>query len=131
MNKIVLISAVILALLSVVLGAFAAHGLKPIIPSEAMDSFQTGVRYQMYHALALLVLGFTDKVSVRMKKRFFVLVVIGVLLFSGSIYGLSTNDLTSFDFKTIGFITPIGGSLLILSWILLLVYIVKNRFDKI
>ncbi|NNF82873.1 MAG: DUF423 domain-containing protein, partial [Flavobacteriaceae bacterium] len=54
MNKIVLISAVILALLSVVLGAFAAHGLKPIIPSEAMDSFQTGVRYQMYHALALL-----------------------------------------------------------------------------
>lgn len=131
MNKIVLISAVILALLSVVLGAFAAHGLKPIIPSEAMDSFQTGVRYQMYHALALLILGFTDKVSVRMKKRFFVLVVIGVLLFSGSIYGLSTNDLTSFDFKTIGFITPIGGSLLILSWILLLVYIVKNRFDKI
>ncbi|NNF82512.1 MAG: DUF423 domain-containing protein [Flavobacteriaceae bacterium] len=118
-------------MLSVVLGAFAAHGLKPIIPSEAMDSFQTGVRYQMYHALALLVLGFTDKVSVRMKKRFFVLVVIGVLLFSGSIYGLSTNDLTSFDFKTIGFITPIGGSLLILSWILLLVYIVKNRFDKI
>ena len=130
MNKKVLVIGVILALLSVILGAFAAHGLKPRIPSESMESFQTGVRYQMYHALVLLIIGLTEKISLKTKRQILILITTGVLFFSGSIYLLSTNSLSPVDFKAIGFITPIGGGLLIISWIVLLVFIVKNRFDK-
>ncbi len=131
MNKTILLTASILALLSVVLGAFAAHGLKPLLAADAIDSFQTGVRYQMYHALFLLILGFTEKIPNRTKKTLFVLVFTGVVFFSGSIYGLATNDLSAIDFRRVGFITPVGGMLLITAWILLILFIVKNRFDKI
>ena len=116
MNKIIIFTACILGMLSVILGAFAAHGLEKIINAESVETFRTGVQYQMYHALFLLVLGMIDNVSLKTKKIVFGLVSIGLVFFSGSIYGLSTNDLTSFDFKSIGFITPIGGLLLITAW---------------
>jgi uncharacterized membrane protein YgdD (TMEM256/DUF423 family) len=119
MNKIILFTACFLGMLSVILGAYAAHGLEKIINTESVETFKTGVQYQMYHALFLLLLGMMDKVSIKTKKLVFVLVIIGLLFFSGSIYGLSTNELSSFDFKAIGFITPIGGLLLISSWLIL------------
>ena len=119
MNKIILFTACVLGMLSVILGAYAAHGLEKIIDTESVETFKTGVQYQMYHALFLLLLGMMDKVSIKTKKLVFVLVIIGLLFFSGSIYGLSTNELSSFDFKAIGFITPIGGLLLISSWLIL------------
>jgi uncharacterized membrane protein YgdD (TMEM256/DUF423 family) len=119
MNKIILFTACVLGMLSVILGAYAAHGLEKIINTESVETFKTGVQYQMYHALFLLLLGMMDKVSIKTKKLVFVLVIIGLLFFSGSIYGLSTNELSSFDFKAIGFITPIGGLLLISSWLIL------------
>jgi len=125
MNKKILIAASILGLLSVVFGAFGAHGLKGLISAEAIQTFETGVRYQMYHAILLLFIGSTSMVQQKTKGRIFYLIIFGVLLFSGSIYGLSTNNLTGFDFKTIGFITPIGGLLLITSWMLLLISFVK------
>jgi uncharacterized membrane protein YgdD (TMEM256/DUF423 family) len=55
----------------------------------------------------------------------------GIILFSGSIYALATNDSTAFDFKVIGFITPIGGTLLIVAWILMIVSFFKVKMDKI
>ena len=119
MNKIILFTACFLGMLSVILGAYAAHGLEKIINTESVETFKTGVQYQMYHALFLLLLGVIDKVSIKTKKLVFVLVIFGLLFFSGSIYGLSTNELSSFDFKSIGFITPIGGLLLISSWLIL------------
>ena len=61
------------------------------------------------------------------KKIIFYLIVFGIVFFTGSIYGLATNNLTSFDFKTLGFITPIGGLLLIASWILLLINFIKMK----
>ena len=127
MNKKIVITACIFGLLSVVLGAFGAHGLKSIISGESLQSFETGVRYQMYHALLLLVVGFNSYLSVSIKNRIFYLILIGTILFSGSIYGLATNELTSFDFKSIAFITPVGGLLLILSWIVLLLGFTKNK----
>jgi len=127
MNKKILILATILGLLSVIIGAFAAHGLKPLISTASMQSFETGVRYQMYHALFLLFAGNTELISLKSKKIIFYLILIGVLFFSGSIYGLATNTLSSFDFATIGFITPIGGLLLILAWILLLINYIKIK----
>ena len=127
MNKIILFTACFLGMLSVILGAYAAHGLEKIINTESVETFKTGVQYQMYHALFLLLLGMMDKVSIKTKKLVFVLVIIGLLFFSGSIYGLSTNELSAFDFKTIGFITPIGGLLLISAWLILGISILRNK----
>lgn len=129
MNKSILVTASILGILSIVLGAFAAHGLNSLISAEMIDTFETGVKYQMYHAILLLFVGSTTLVTQKAKKTIFYLVLVGVLFFSGSIYGLATNVLSSFDFKSIGFITPIGGLLLILSWVVLLINFLKLKKD--
>lgn len=129
MNKSILITASILGILSIVLGAFAAHGLKSLISAEMINTFETGVKYQMYHAILLLFVGSTTLVTQKAKKTIFYLVLVGVLFFSGSIYGLATNVLSSFDFKSVGFITPIGGLLLILSWVVLLINFLKLKKD--
>jgi len=130
MNKTILISGSLLGLTGIVLGAFAAHGLKELISPESVQTFETGVRYQMYHALFLLFIGSTTFVTNIAKKQIFYLVMIGLLFFSGSIYGLATNLLTNFDFKTIAFITPIGGLCLITSWILLFVNFIKIKVEN-
>lgn len=129
MNKSILITATILGVLSVILGAFAAHGLKKLITPEAITSFETGVKYQMYHALFLLFVGTSSYVSSGYKTAIFYLVLSGIIFFSGSIYLLATNVLTTFDFKKIAFITPIGGLLLIVSWVVLLINFIKFQPD--
>ena len=121
MNKTILVTASLFGILSIVLGAFGAHGLKDLISTEAIQTFETGVQYQMYHAIVLLFIGNTSLIQQKTKKILLYLIIFGVLLFSGSIYSLATNTLTSFDFKTMGFITPFGGLLLIISWTLLLI----------
>ncbi|GGG39016.1 DUF423 domain-containing protein [Bizionia arctica] len=131
MNKKILIAASILGVLSVILGAFAAHGLKESISEQALGTFETGVKYQMYHALLLLFVGSSTYVSLSSKKAIFYLVLVGLICFSGSIYGLATNELTSFNFKSIGFITPIGGLLLIISWIILLINFLRIKTDNL
>jgi uncharacterized membrane protein YgdD (TMEM256/DUF423 family) len=129
MNKKLLIIASILGILGIVLGAFAAHGLEKSVTNDAIDTFETGVRYQMYHALFLLFIGMNPVLTSKAKKTILTLVILGVLFFSGSIYGLATNELSGFDFKKIAFITPIGGSLLIISWVVLLINIIKYKDD--
>lgn len=129
MNKILLASGAILGILGIILGAFAAHGLAKLIDVEAIKSFETGVRYQIYHAFLFLILGGTSFLSLKMKRIVFYLALIGVVLFSGSIYGLATNSMSSFDFKTIALITPVGGLLLILAWVVMLVGIIRNEVD--
>lgn len=130
MNKIILVTASILGMLAIILGAFASHGLKSMISVELLQTFETGVRYQMYYAIVLLFIGMSPFFSEKTKQLLFYLIVIGVLLFSGSIYGLATNELTAFNFKTIGFVTPIGGLLLILSWAIMLLKFLKIKSDK-
>jgi uncharacterized membrane protein YgdD (TMEM256/DUF423 family) len=125
MNKKLLIAGSILGLISIVLGAFASHGLEKVITQDAIETFQVGVRYQMYNALLLLFVGNTNKITTKSKSRMFLLTVVGVILFSGSIYGLATNELTGFDFKSIGFVTPIGGLLLIVSWVIMFIDFLK------
>jgi uncharacterized membrane protein YgdD (TMEM256/DUF423 family) len=129
MNKKLLVTGSVLGILGIILGAFAAHGLEKLVDKEAITTFETGVRYQMYHAFLLLLLGGTSFISTKVKSLVFVLVIIGLIFFSGSIYGLATNDLTAFDFKTIALITPVGGLLLILGWLVLLVAILKSKID--
>ncbi len=130
MNRTIFITATILGMLAIVLGAFAAHGLKSLITLESQQTFETAVRYQMYHAFFLFTLGCLKSVRVKTKRVIFYLVSIGLVFFSGSIYGLATNALTSFDFKSIGFITPIGGLLLIMAWLILLINFLKMSPDK-
>lgn len=130
MNKTILITASILGVLSIVLGAFGAHALKALISVELQQTFETGVRYQMYHALLLLFVGSTSLIQQKTKKIIFCLVVIGLLFFSGSIYGLATNALSSFNFKSIGFVTPIGGLSLILAWVFMLIDFLKISSKK-
>ncbi|WP_344786903.1 DUF423 domain-containing protein [Postechiella marina] len=127
MNKKILIAAALLGIIGIVLGAFAAHGLKTLITVEAQKTFETGVRYQMYHAFLLLFVGSSNFILDKTKMYVFYLVLIGLLFFSGSIYGLATNELSSFNFKSIGFITPIGGLLLIVSWVLLFIDFLKIK----
>ena len=130
MNKTILVTASILGIFSIILGAFGAHTLKELIPFESQQTFETGVRYQMYHALLLLFIGTTNLVQQKTKKIIYYLVVVGLILFSGSIYGLATNELSTFNFKSIGFITPIGGLSLIFAWIFLFIDFIKNSSKK-
>lgn len=130
MNKLILVTASIFGMLAIVLGAFASHGLKGLISTESIQTFETGVRYQMYHAIVLLFIGMTSVFSVKTKQLLFYLTVVGILFFSGSIYGLSTNELSGFDFKRVGIITPIGGLLLIISWGIMLIKFLKLKTDK-
>jgi uncharacterized membrane protein YgdD (TMEM256/DUF423 family) len=127
MDKKIISTGAIFGMLAIILGAFGAHALKKVLSIEELTTFETGVKYQMYHALFLLFIGLSG-LSEKAKKTIYYLVVIGVIFFSGSIYLLATNGhFIAFDFKTIGFITPIGGLLLILSWGILLITILKNR----
>ncbi|WP_036380339.1 DUF423 domain-containing protein [Muricauda sp. MAR_2010_75] len=127
MNRTIILTGVVFGLLAIVLGAFGAHGLEKLVNADAVSTFETGVRYQMYHALFLLFLGIWDGLKNRSKKMIFVMIVIGVILFSFSIYLLALNSLTAFDFRIIGFLTPMGGVFLILGWFLLGYYILTQK----
>ena len=129
MNKTILVTASILGITGIILGAFAAHGLKQLISPESIQTFETGVKYQMYHALFLLVIGTSNAIQQKFKKGIFYLTLTGIIFFSGSIYGLATNDISGFDFKTIGFVTPVGGLLLVIAWVLLLINFLKFGKD--
>jgi uncharacterized membrane protein YgdD (TMEM256/DUF423 family) len=127
MDRKVIATAAILGATGIILGAFGAHALKQKLEPEMLVVFETGVRYQIYHALFMLFVGITGLVSEKAKKSILMLVSAGVLFFSGSIYLLSCNIMFSFDFKKIGFITPIGGLLLILAWVVLFLQIIKRK----
>ncbi len=127
MNRTILLVGTAMGMLAIVLGAFAAHGLEKLVDAQAIDTFETGVKYQMYHALFLLFLGIWDGLPSKPKKIVFTLILLGVVLFSFSIYLLALNSLTSFDFKIIGFLTPIGGVLMILGWAVLAYKILKTK----
>lgn len=127
MNKKIISTGAFLGMTAIILGAFGAHALKKILNLDQLATFETGVKYQMYHALFLLFLGLNTSFSEKTKKSVFNLVLFGVVLFSGSIYLLAINNLSSFDFKKIGFVTPIGGLFLIAAWVIVLVKSIKNK----
>ncbi len=127
MNNKAAITGVIFGASAIVLGAFGAHGLKELLDDGQIAVFETGVKYQMYHALFLLFVSLVPVVTDKAKKAITILVITGVLLFSFSLYFLSCNDLFSFDFKKIGFVTPIGGLLLIAAWTVLFLNLLKRK----
>ena len=127
MNKKITATAAFLGMVAIILGAFGAHALKKVLTPEQLISFETGVRYQMYQAFFLFFLATQNDILEKTKKTIFTLITLGTLFFSGSIYLLSTTGITGFNFKPIGFITPIGGLLLIIAWGMLGYSILKSR----
>lgn len=127
MNKTILIAAAILGLLAVIFGAFGAHGLEKYVNAESIDSFNTGVRYQMYHAIVLLILGNIQVLDITSKKKIYYFFLGGITLFSGSIYLLVVDQIFGVNLSSIGFITPLGGLLLILGWCFLIISLIKIK----
>lgn len=130
MNKAIIGTASVIGLISIILGAFGAHAFKEVLTVEQLVSFETGVRYQMYHALFLLFIATTSLLSDRQKKIIFTVTLIGLLFFSGSIYLLATQSLSGIDFKFLGPVTPIGGLFLISAWLLSTIYVFRQKTDK-
>lgn len=116
-QQIIIATAAIFGFLSVTFGAFGAHSLKNILSSDQLKSFENGIKYQMYHALVLLVLGFNSSITTPAMYWCFTL---GILLFSFSIYILVLSDAKGRKLRFLGPITPIGGLLLVSGWALLL-----------
>ncbi|CAM3584763.1 DUF423 domain-containing protein [Flavobacterium gelidilacus] len=127
MSQKIMLTALILGALAIVLGAFGAHGLKKFLVIDQLNSFEVGVRYQMYHALFLLFVAQANFITDKQKMIVFLLTLIGIVLFSGSIYLLATSTITNIKAKFIGPLTPIGGLLLISSWIYLFYCIIAKK----
>lgn len=114
----VLISA-ILGALGVALGAFGAHGLKNILSPELLETYKTGVLYHLIHTAVLLTISLNSKYNL---KTPFYLILIGVILFSFSLYIYTLTQITAF-----AMITPIGGIILIIGWIMIIVSVLKEN----
>ncbi|MBS7229760.1 DUF423 domain-containing protein [Flavobacterium psychroterrae] len=127
MKRKIVLAGAFMGMISIIFGAFGAHLLKKYLAVEELNTFEVGVRYQMYHALFLLFLSTRKDIAEKTVKTIYNLVVSGVILFSGSIYLLATKSLTLFDFKIIVFATPLGGFLLIIAWAVLFVTIFRKK----
>jgi uncharacterized membrane protein YgdD (TMEM256/DUF423 family) len=111
----------IFAFVAVILGAFAAHALKTYLTDDMLRTFEIGVRYQFYHAIALIIVFVLSTIPVFEKSKALlnwagICFIIGILLFSGSLYLLSCRELMSLPLAFIGPITPIGGTFFIVGW---------------
>ncbi|HAP95056.1 DUF423 domain-containing protein [Epilithonimonas hominis] len=128
MKNFTLIIGGIYGLLSVILGAFGAHAFKKILSVERLESFETGVRYQIYAAFFLLIVGYILKFETSSEKWISILMIAGAFLFSVSIYFLSFQDYWGVNLKFLGPITPLGGLFMIISWGMLIWYFAKAKF---
>ena len=108
----------------IIFGAFGAHRLKRILPAEVLHSFETGSRYQLIHAVVLLFLGFHFDFIPFIERMIASSFILGVILFSGSIYGLCYAKAKGLNMKFLGPVTPVGGLLLMTGWGLLLYYFI-------
>jgi uncharacterized membrane protein YgdD (TMEM256/DUF423 family) len=130
-----LFAGFLFAALAVIIGAFAAHGLKQYVDSGKMDlqmlqNFETGARYQMYHAFALISCGILGKIygENKLLKIASLLFIIGIIFFSGSLYLLSTHDVIGMNnWQWLGPITPLGGLCFISGWILLAISTIRKQ----
>lgn len=128
MHKGFLKIAALTGALSVMLGAFAAHGLKFLLSVDNLQVFETAVRYQFYHVFALLAVGILYKEFPGKLMRWAGnLFVAGIILFSGSLYLLCYVKHAEMPLKWLGAITPFGGAAFIAGWIMLFLGVVKRN----
>lgn len=119
-----MIWGVVLMTLSIIMGAMGAHALENVLDESMLKSYQTGVNYIIYQGLAFLVLSFLSK---DISKLPVILMKIGITCFSGSIFALVFFKHIGIEVpKAIVFVTPLGGTLLIVGWLILLIRIIRN-----
>ncbi len=127
LEKTALVAGLFFGVTGVILGAVGSHALKGQITTEALELFRIGNKYQIYHALFLLILGLLQsRYPGKLMNLSIYNTIAGILLFSGSLYLFTLAEIK------VGIITPIGGLLLISSWILLLIHVLlkKNPIPK-
>ncbi|WP_196893496.1 DUF423 domain-containing protein [Aureivirga marina] len=122
MKETIILIAGIFGALSVIFGAFGAHALKKVMSVESLQSFETGVKYQMYHTIVLVICGFFFSFEDPMEKYIVWSFILGIILFSGSIYGLTLSSIKGKKLRFLGPITPLGGLCFIIGWLLLAFY---------
>lgn len=127
MEKKIIPTAAFLGMTAIILGAFGAHALKKILNLSELNTFETGVKYQMYHALFLIFIGTCNELSNKLKTTIFYFIISGVVAFSGSLYLLAINKVIPIDIKAFGIVTPIGGLLLILGWFWLFISFFQKK----
>ena len=122
MSKTIILTGAVFMALAVILGAFGAHALKEKLASDMMQVYKTGVEYHFYHALGLILIGIISmNISSGLINWSAILITIGIVLFSGSLYVLAITGI-----KWLGAITPIGGISFIAGWILLILAVLKG-----
>lgn len=128
MYKQALTAGALLAMVAVILGAFAAHGLKDILPADKIDMFQKGVTYQFYHSFALLVVGIIYAYyPAGLLKTSSIMFILGIVFFSGSLYLYPLLEVKNVNIPVIArLITPLGGLCFIIGWLLLFLGIIKR-----
>lgn len=126
MNKNLSITA-FLGITAIILGAFASHSLKEKLTPDAMSSIETAIRYQMYHVLVLLFVNTYQDFSAKLKRTASLFFFLGILFFSGSIYAIYLLGVSA---KSIWFITPLGGLLFIIGWLLLFLFFIRKVINK-
>lgn len=125
MHKKMVLTASVLICISIILGAFGAHGLKEIVAENELIIFDKGVKYQMYMGLAFLIIGLSANQLKFELKWFFALALIGVIIFSSMLYLLTFKELIP-SLKICGAIVPIGGTLMIISWVVFIVKLIRK-----
>ncbi len=118
MKELVLVIGGVYGTLAVIFGAFGAHGLKKYLDDDQLKSFETGVKYQMYHALFLIMTGMIFPFVGYSQNLMGWFLILGVFFFSFSIYGLVLSAANGRKMSFLGPVTPLGGLLLVMGWIL-------------
>jgi uncharacterized membrane protein YgdD (TMEM256/DUF423 family) len=128
MNKQIIITASLFGALAVIAGAFGAHALRALLQPKQLEVWQTAVQYQFYHAFALLFLSTFSRFKSKLIVSAYYMFTIGIIFFSGSLYLLSCRDLLGMPGLTVlGPVTPIGGLLFIIGWVMLALAAIRNK----
>ena len=127
MKQFTLIIAGFYGLITIILGALGSHAFKKILSVDKLASFEVGIRYQMYHAIVLLVLGLFLSFTTPLEKWSSLCMIIGTFLFSFTIYFLAFSEYWNINLKFLGPITPIGGLFFILGWFSLIFVAIKSK----
>ncbi|TSD67215.1 DUF423 domain-containing protein [Inquilinus sp. KBS0705] len=128
MNKQIIVTASLLGAVAVILGAFGAHGLRAVLEPHQLEVWQTAVQYNFYHVFALLFLSLFNQDKNKSAVWAYYFFLFGILLFSGSLYLISCRDILGMPgLAVLGPVTPIGGLLFILGWVMLAVTAFRNK----
>ena len=126
-NKKIVLTSSVLFITAIILGAFGAHALKDLLSIEKLQSFEVGVRYQFYVSIVCLLFGLLNEKIPFNLSGFFIFQIVGIFMFSGSIYLLSLEQILSLNLKFLGPITPLGGLMMIFGWIIFIVRLIRFR----